>query len=109
MIKNPGLVGEPGRGPGIARTEAPPRLDRVERFFVAAVQAQPNAKIKMGDSEVPVELNRAVRVSYRGPDIASPMACLGEHILGLRVFTIESQSLKGGFARFTHEWSEVLY
>ena len=66
MIKNPGLVGEPGRGPGVAGTEAPPRLDRVERFFVAAVQAQPNAKIKMSDSEVPVELDRAVRMRYRG-------------------------------------------
>jgi hypothetical protein len=62
----------------------------------------------MSDSEVFVELDRAVRVRYRGPDISSPMACLGEHILGLRVFTIESQSLKGGFACFTHEWSEVL-
>src|SRR5690348_4855926 len=108
MIKYPGLVGEPGGGPGIAGTEPPPRLDRVESFFVAAVQAQPNAKIKMSDSEVSVELDRAVRVRYRGPDISSPMACLGEHILGLRVFTIESQSLKGGFACLTHEWSEVL-
>src|SRR5215472_15976794 len=61
----------------------------------------------MSDSEVPVELDRAVRVRYRGPDISSPMACLGEHILGLRVVTIESQSLKRGFACLTHEWSEV--
>src|SRR5215469_13123006 len=109
MIKNPSLVGEPGRGPGIAGTEAPPRLDGVERFFVAAVQAQPNAKIKMSDSEVPVELDRPVRVRYRGRDVSSPMACLGEHIFGIRVFTIERQSLKGGFACLTHEWSEVLY
>src|SRR5262249_24048963 len=35
MIKYPGLVREPGRGPGIAGTKAPARLDRVERFFVA--------------------------------------------------------------------------
>src|SRR5215813_8825983 len=109
MIKYPGLVREPGGGSGIAGTEAPPRLDRVECFFVPAVQAQPNAKIKMSASEVPVELDRAVRVRYRGRDVSSPMACLGKHILGLRVFTIESQSLKGGFACLTHEWSEVLY
>src|SRR5215471_14731625 len=109
MIKHPGLVGEPGRGPRIAGTEAPPRLDRFERFFVAAVEAQANAKIKMSNSEVSVELDRPVRVRYRGRDVSSPMACLGEHILGLRVFTIESQSLKGSFACLTHEWSEVLY
>src|SRR6516164_3121252 len=109
MIKNPGLVGEPGRGSGIAGTKAPARLDRVERFFVAAVQAQPNAKIKMSDSKVPVELDRAVRVRNRSPDVSSPMACLSEHILGLRGVTIESQSLKSGFACLTHEWSEVLY
>src|SRR5215831_14337670 len=108
MIKYPGLVGEPSGGPGIAGTEPPPRLDRVESFFVTAVQAQPNAKIKMSNSKVSVELDRAVRVRYRGAHISSPMACLGEHILGLRVFTIESQSLKGGFACLTHERSEVL-
>jgi hypothetical protein len=108
MIKYPGLFGEPGGGPGIAGIEPPPRLDRVESFFVAAVEAQPNAKIKMSDSEVSVELDRAVRVRYCSPDISSPMACLGEHILGLRVFTIESESLKGGFACLTDEWSEVL-
>ena len=84
MIKHPRLVGEPGGGSGIAGTEAPPRLDRVERFFVAAVQAQPNAKIKMSDSEAAVELDRAVRVRYRGRDVSSPMACLRKHILGLR-------------------------
>src|SRR6516164_9075465 len=108
MIKHPRLVGEPGGGSGIAGTEPPPRLDRLESFFVAAVEAQPNAKIKMSDSEVSVQLDRAVRVRYRGPDISSPMACLGEHILGLRVLTIESQSLKGGFACLTHEWGKVL-
>src|SRR5215471_5612659 len=108
MIKYPRLVGEPGGGPGIAGAEPPPRLDRVESFFVTAVQAQPNAKIKMSDSEVSVELDRAVRVRYCGPHISSPMAYLGEHILCLRVFTIESQSLKGRSACLTHEWSEVL-
>jgi hypothetical protein len=30
------------------------------------------------------------------------MACLREHILGLRVFTIERYSLKGGFPCLTH-------
>src|SRR5262249_8002096 len=66
MIKNPGLVGEPGRGPGVAGTEAPPRLDRVERFLVAAVQAQPNAKLKMSDSGVAVELERSGPGRYHG-------------------------------------------
>src|ERR1700730_452263 len=108
MIKHPGLVGEPGGGPGIARTEAPSRLDRFESFLVAAVQAQPNAKIKMPDSEVPVELDRAARVRDCGPDIASPMAGLGERILRLRVFTIERHRLESGLPCLTHEWRELL-
>ena len=99
IIVRRGGIGIEGKRPILA----------LERLLVTAVEAQPDAKIKMSDSEVPVELDRAVRVRNRGPDISSPMACLGEHILGLRVFTIESQSLKGGFACLTHEWSEVLY
>ena len=62
----------------------------------------------MTESEVPVQFDRAARVRDRGPDIASPMAYLGEHIIGLWVFTIERHSLKGGFPCLTHEWGEVL-
>ena len=62
----------------------------------------------MTEREVPVELDRAARVRYRSPDISSPMARLGQHILGLRVFTIERRSLKGRLSCLTHEWSEVL-
>src|SRR5467141_455307 len=102
MIKHPGLVGEPGGGPRVAGTKAPPRLDRFESFLVAAVEAQRNSKVKMTESEVPVQLDRAARVRYGGPDVASPVACFGEHILGLRVLTIERYSLKGGFPRLTH-------
>src|SRR5215469_8523283 len=109
MIKHPSLVSEPGGGSGIAGTKAPSRLDRFESFLVAAIKAQSNSPVKMTKSEVPIEFDRAVRVRYRGRDVSSPMACLSEHILGLRVFTIESQSLKGDFACLTHKWSEVLY
>src|SRR5215469_15621560 len=108
MIKHPGLVGEPGGGPGIARTKAPPRLDRFERFLMAAVEGQRDPKVKMTVSEVPVKLDRAARVCYSGPDIARPKARLGKHILGLRVFPIERHSLKGGLSCLTHERSEVL-
>ena len=62
----------------------------------------------MAESEVRVQLDRAARMRYRGPDVARPMARLGENVLGLRVFTIERRSLKGGFPCLTHEWSEVL-
>src|SRR5258708_40156492 len=102
MIKHPGLVGEPGGGPRVAGTKAPPRLDRFESFLVAAVEAQRNSKVKMTESEVPVQLDRAARVRYGGPDVASPMACLGEHGLALWGFTIERPSLKGGFPCLTH-------
>src|ERR1700724_355371 len=108
MIKHPGLVGEPGGGPGIAGTKAPTRLDRFESFLVAAVEAQPNTKVKMTESEVPVQLDRAARMRYGGPDVASPMASGGEHILRLRVFAIERHSLRGGFPCLAHTWREVL-
>jgi hypothetical protein len=62
----------------------------------------------MAESEVPVQLNRAARVRYGGPGVARPKACLGEDILGLRVFTIERHSLESGFPGLTHEWGEVL-
>src|SRR6267378_8115830 len=75
MIKHPGLVGEPGGGPGIAGTKAPTRLDRFESFLVAAVEAQPNSKVKMTESEVPVQLDRAARMRDGRPYVASPMAC----------------------------------
>src|ERR1700730_17964024 len=104
MIKHPGLVGEPGGGPRIAGTKAPTRLDRFESFLVAAVEAQPNTKVKMNESEVIVQLDRAARMRYGGPDVASPMACLGEHILGLRVFAIERHSLKSSFPWLAHPW-----
>src|SRR4029077_1926405 len=103
-----GLVGQPGGGPGIARTKAPPRLDRFESFLVAAVETQPNSKVKMTESEVPVQLDRAARIRDGRPDVASPMACLGEHILGLRVFAIERHSLKSGFPWPAHTWREDL-
>src|SRR3984893_3877853 len=74
MIKRPGLVGEPGGGPRIAGTKAQPRLDRFESCLVAAVKAQRNSKVKMTESEVPVQLDRAARMRYGGPDVASPMA-----------------------------------
>ena len=88
MIKRPGLVGEPGGSPGIAGTKAQPGLDRFERFLVAAVKAQPNSKVKMTESEVPVQLDRAARMRDGRPYVASPMARLGENVLGLWVFTI---------------------
>ena len=108
MIKHPGFVGEPSGGPRIAGAKAPPRLDRFESFVVAAVEAQRNPKVKMAGSEVPVQLNRAARVRYGGPGVARPKACLGEDILGLRVFTIERHSLESGFPGLAHEWGEVL-
>src|SRR5690349_18336585 len=102
MIKRPGLVGEPGGGPGIAGTKAQPRLDRLESFLVAAIKAQTNSKVKMTESEVPVQLDGAARVRYSGSYVASPMARLGEHILDLWVFTIERQRLKGRFPCLTY-------
>src|SRR6516164_9564465 len=107
MIKHPSFVGEPGGGPRIAGTKAPPRLDRVKGFLVAAVKAQCDSKVKMTESEVRVQLDRAARVCYGGPGVARPKACLREHILGLRVFTIERQSLKSGISGVTHQRSEV--
>src|SRR6516162_1518787 len=107
MIKHPGFVGEPGGGPRITGTKAPPGFDRFESFVVAAVEAQRNAKVKVTESEVPVQLNRAARVRYGGPCVTRPKACLGEDILGLRVFTIERQSLKSGLSGLTDEWSEI--
>src|SRR5215469_2502739 len=108
MIKYSCLVGEPGGGPRIARTKAPPRLDCFKSFLVAAVEAQCDAKIKMTESEVRVQLDRAARMRYGGANVARPKACLGEDILGLRVFTIERDSLKSGFPGLTHEWSKIL-
>src|SRR5439155_14403626 len=87
VIKRPGLIGEPGGGPGIAGTKAPSRLDRFESLLVAAVEAQPNSEVKMTEREVRVQLDRAARMRYGGPHVASPMACLCEHIFGLRVLT----------------------
>src|SRR6516165_2131985 len=108
MIEYAGLVGEPGGGARITGTKPPPRLDRVKSFLMAAVEAQCDSKVKMTESEVHVQLDRAARVCYGGPGVARPKACLGEHILGLRVFTIERQSLKSGISGLTHEWSEIL-
>src|SRR6516162_249965 len=108
MIKHSGLVGEPGGGPRIAGTKAPSRLDRFEGFLVAAVEAQSNSQVKMPESEVLVQLNGAARMRYCGPGVARPKGCLGEHILGLRVFTIERDRPKSGFARLTNEWSKIL-
>src|SRR5215470_14114718 len=86
MIKYPGLVREPGGGPGVAWTKPPPRVDRSERFLVAAVKAQCDSEIEMTESEVLVQLDRVARVLYGGPDIARPKAGLGKHIVDLRVF-----------------------
>src|SRR5215472_18464975 len=108
MIKYPGLVGEPGGGPRVAWTKPPPRVDRSERFLVAAVKAQCDSEIEMTGSEVRVQLDRMARVLYGGPDIARPKARLGKHIVDLRVFPIERCSPKSGFPRLTHKWSEVL-
>jgi hypothetical protein len=91
-----------GTSPGIAGTKAPLHLDRFESLLVAAVEAQPNSKVKMTECEVRVQLDRAARMRYGGPDVASPMACLREHIFGLRVLTIARQGLKGGFPCLTH-------
>src|SRR5438067_1817250 len=102
MIQRPCLVGEPGGGPRIAGTEAQPCLDRFESFLVAAVEAQRNSKVKMTESEVRVQLDRAARVCYGGPHIASPMAGLGEHVLGLWIFTIERHRLNSRFPCLTH-------
>src|SRR5215472_9155914 len=109
MIKHPRLVGEPGGGSGIAGTKTPPRLHRFERFLVAAVEAQCDSEIEMTVSEVLVQLDRVSRVFYGGPDIARPKACLGKHILDLRVFLIERCSPKSGLPRLTNKWSEVLH
>src|SRR6516164_3490288 len=108
MIEHAGLVGEPGGGPRITGTKSPPRLDRFESFFVAAVEAQRNTEIKMTESEVGIELDRATRMRYGGQGVARPKACLGKNIVGLRVFTIERHRLKSGFPSLTHEWSEIL-
>src|SRR5215470_15444522 len=108
MIKHPRLVGEPGGGPGIAGTKTPSRLDRFESLLVAAVEAQCDFEIEMTESEVLVQLDRVARVFYGGPDIARPKACLGKHILDLRVFLIERCSPKSGLPRLTNKWSEVL-
>src|SRR6516164_4953784 len=108
MIKCPSFVGEPGGGPRITGTKAPPRLDRVKSFLVAAVEAQCDSKVKMTESEVRVQFDCAARVCNGGPCVTGPKACLGEHILGLRVFAIERHSLKSGFPGLTHEWSEIL-
>src|SRR5215467_9991444 len=108
MIKYPSFVGEPGGGPRITWTKAPPGFDRFESFLVAAVETQPDAKVKMTESEVAVQLGRTARVLYGGPGVARPKACLGENIVGLRVFTIERQSVKSGCPSLTHGWSEVL-
>src|SRR5215472_15596829 len=107
MIKHPSFVGEPGGGPRVTGTKAPPRLDRVKSFLVAAVEAQCDSKVKMTESEVRVQLDRATRMCYGGPGVARPKACLGEHILGLRVFAIERYSLKSGISGLAHEWSEI--
>src|SRR6516164_6666432 len=108
MIKHPRFVGEPGGGPGIAWTKTPPRVNRFQRFLVAAVEAQCDSEIEMTESEVTVELDCVARVLYGGPDIARPKAGLGEDILDLRVFSIERCSPKSGFPSLTHKWSEVL-
>ena len=104
MIKHSGLVGEPRGGPGIAGTKAPPGLNRFESFLVAAVEAQSNSKVKMAESKVSVQLDRTASMRYGGPDVASPMACLREHILGLRVFAIERHSLKSGRIAEMRPW-----
>src|SRR6516165_1940110 len=108
MIKHPSFVGEPSGGPRIIGAKAPPGLDCVKSFLVAAVEAQCDAKVKMTESEVRVQLDRAARMRYGGANVARPKACLGEDILGLRVFTIERDSLKSGFPGLTHEWSKIL-
>src|SRR5215472_7937684 len=108
MIKYPGLIGEPGGGPGVAWTKTPPRVDRFERFLVAAVEAQCDSEIEVTESEVLVQFNRTARVLYGGPDIARPKTGLGEDILDLRIFPIERCSPKSGFPSLTHKWSEVL-
>src|SRR5215469_1117914 len=102
MIKHPRLVGEPGGGPGIAGTKAPARLDRFESFLVAPVEAQRDSKVEMTESEVRVQFDGASRMRYGAPNIARPMACLGEHKLGLRVLTVERRSAKCGFPCLTH-------
>src|SRR6516162_1848319 len=62
----------------------------------------------MTESEISVQLDRAACVCYGAPNIARPKACLGEHILCLRVFAIERQSLKSGFPSLEHKWGEIL-
>src|SRR5438309_6337350 len=108
MIQRARLVGEPGGGPGIAGTKAQPGLDRFESFLVAAIEAQPNSKVKMTESEVLVQLDGAARVRYGGSHVASPVARLGEHILGLWVFTVERHRLKSRLPCLAHQWSEIL-
>src|SRR5215831_19287931 len=104
MIKHPGFIGEPGGGTGIAWIKRPPRVDRFERFLVAAVEAQCVSEIEVTESEVLVQFNRTARVLYGVTDIALPKTGLGEDILDLRVFPIECCSPKSGFPSLTHKW-----
>src|SRR5262249_10491330 len=108
VIKRPALVREPGGGSWVARAKAQSSLERSESFLVAAVEGQHNAQVKMTKGEVLVQLDGAAGVAYCGLDVASPMARLGEHILGVRVFPIELQCPKGGVPSLMHERSEVL-
>src|SRR6516165_4003600 len=103
-----GVARDQDEGTVRVRLDAPSRQRGLDRLLVASVKAQPSAKIEMTESEVPVQLYGAARVRYGAPDVAGPMARLGEHILGLRVFTIERYRLKGRFSCLAHQWSEVL-
>src|SRR6266446_5436807 len=82
------LINNPMEVPVIA-AGLPPRF---ESLLVATVKAQRYSEVEMTEGEVRVQLDRAARVRYGGSDVASPMARLGEHILGLWVFTIECYS-----------------
>src|SRR5262249_38467890 len=94
--------------PGITGAETQPSVNRFQSLLVATVEAQCDAQRKMAERKVCVQLDRAARIAYRSPDVASPMARLSEHAVGVRVLAIEAQSVKCGLPRLEHQRREVL-
>jgi hypothetical protein len=63
---------------------------------------------KTTKSEVPVQLDCPVCVSYGGPHVTSPMARLSEHVVDVGVFGIEVHRQKSWLSCLTYRWGEVV-
>lgn len=81
MVERPRLVSKPCRYSRVAGTETQAHLERSKSVLVATVVARHHPEIEMTKREVGIQLNSTACMGNCRLDVASPVTCLGQHVL----------------------------